>query len=856
MGDVQHRIADGWEAAPAPVPDEIGPDRLGGLQWVPAQVPGTVAGALRDAGLWHPGDDRDLDGEEWWFRTTFVKPSDESEEAILRLDGLATLCEVFLNGERVLVSDSMFERHEVEVGALLRDENNLAVRCRALTPELRRSRSPRARWRTKLVTEGNLRFVRTTLYGRAPGFMPGPPPVGPWRSVSLELRRRLALDDLRLRAELDGTTGKLKVQAHVRALGASNPGPAALELTGPSGLFSAPLDVRTTDSGFVISGELAVPGVAPWWPHTHGSPALHETSIVVELPDEPIRISTGRVGFRTIAAGGAPGHEIERDGLDLHVNGVPTFVRGAVWMPQDPIGFAPSAHSVRATLERVRDAGMNMVRVPGNACYEDETFWDLCDELGILVWQDFMFANFDYPIADDGFQAQVTAEARDVLGRLAGRPSLAVLCGNSEVEQQVAMLGLDPALGRGELFGELLPSLVEEAAADVVYVPSTPCGGDLPFRTNRGIANYYGVGGFFRPLSDARIADVRFAAECLPFANVPDDDVLEELFPDGDFAVDHARWKAGVQRDAGASWDFDDVRDWYLGELYGVDALSLRRSDPQRYLELSRAVTGEAMAEVFGEWRRQGSPCRGGLVLWLRDRVPGAGFGVLDHRGEPKAAYHHLRRILAPLAVWTTDEGLGGIDVHAANDTPEPFAGVLRVALYRDFELVVDEAVEEIVLPPQSAVTRGVEEILGRFVDVSWAYRFGPPGQDVIVASLERDRDSRAEPVSRSFRFPAGRPLTTEASDRLRLESSARLDSAGRYALSLSSGRLVYGVRVQAPGFEPDDDRFCLEPGGERLIRLRPHTAESVFTGAELAALNLSGKVRVGSLDGHEPARP
>ncbi len=139
----------------------------------------------------------------------------------------------------------------------------------------------------------------------------------------------------------------------------------------------------------------------------------------------------------------------------------------------------------------------------------------------MLVWQDFMFANLDYPIADPSFRELVQDEARAVLAQVAGRPSLAVVCGNSEVEQQAAMLGLDPRLGRGELFAELLPRLVDEAGTDAVYVPSAPTGGDLPFRPGRGVANYYGVGAYLRPLEDARRAGVRFAAECLALRQHP-----------------------------------------------------------------------------------------------------------------------------------------------------------------------------------------------------------------------------------------------------------------------------------------------------------------------------------------------
>ena len=197
------------------------------------------------------------------------------------------------------------------------------------------------------------------------------------------------------------------------------------------------------------------------------------------------------------------------------------------------------------------------------------------------------------------------------------------------------------------------------------------------------MANYYGVGAYLRPLEDARRAGVRFAGECLAFANVPDEP---------------AAATAGVPRDAGADWDFEDVRDHYLALVFGVDPVSLRSAEPDRYLELSRAVSGEVMAEVLGEWRRAGSPCQGALILWLRDLAPGAGWGVLDHRGEPKVAFAHLARALAPVAVWSTDEGLGGVDVHVANDRPGALAARLRVALYRGFEQLVDEVVVELEL--------------------------------------------------------------------------------------------------------------------------------------------------------------
>jgi beta-mannosidase len=746
-------------------------------EWIPARVPGTVAGALRDAGL--PAED--LDGSEWWFRTRFARPA--GGEHVLCLDGVATVSEVLLNGVVVDRCDSMFATRHVDVAAQLEDDNELVIHCLALAPLLAQRRKPRARWRTQVVADGNLRWFRTAILGRAPSFAPGPAPVGPYRPVRIEAPAAVA--DVRLRARLAGDDGVLSVA----------PG------------------YEIEAGGRRAAGELRLPDVARWWPHTHGEPVLH--AVRVHAGGE--LVAEQAVGFRSVAAGPRPGHDLLADGLDLHVNGVRVFARGATWTPTDPVGLAPGRDELRAALEQVRDAGMNIVRLPGTGCYEQTAFHDLCDELGILVWQDFMFANLDYPIADPAFAETVEREARQVSGRLARRPSTVVLCGNSEVEQQVAMLGLDPALGRGELFGELLPRVAAEAGSDALYVPSAPSGGAMPFHPGQGIAHYFGVGGYRRPLSDARLAGVRFAAECLAVANAGDgDDAL------GD-----------PPSDRGTDWDFADVRDHYLGALFGVaDPAALRAADPERYLRLSRAVSGELMSELFGEWRRAASPCGGGIVLWLRDLVPGPGWGLVDHAGRPKEALRHLRRALAPVAVWLTDEGMNGMAVHLANDRPEPLAARLRISLYRGQEVRVGEAIEDVTVGGHETVTRNVEGALGRFVDVSWAYRFGAPQQDVVVTSLERDDQLLAQ----AFRFPAGRPAEAEPADQLGLE--AHLDGE---VLLVSARRLVYDLRVHAAGSEPSDDAFCVEPGGTRRVLLWPAPEQ----GVTLTALNLDGELAV-----------
>lgn len=794
----------------------------------------------------------DPDAGDCWFQAELPAfAAFPGDEIVLRFDGLATLAEVWLDDEPILHSESMYLAHEVVVGDRARPGGRLVIRCRALGPELAAPRRPRARWRTRIVRDNGLRWFRTSILGRAPGFAPGPPVVGPWQPIWLEIRRRIVIEQLRVRTYLHGDTGVLRVFASIRTLEPVEVSRVRVVVDGPSGRHEA--DLELAGDGTLAHGELRLEDVARWWPHTHGLPTVHAVTLQVALSDGAvIEVDAGRVGFRTVAAGPGPVHDLAADGLDLHVNGVQVFARGAVWTPLpdgDPAGWTAA---LDATLAAVCEAGMNMVRVPGIGRYESDAFHDRCDALGIMVWQDAAFANLDYPFGDPVFAASCRAELEQLMDRIGGRPSTVVVCGNSEIEQQVAMLGLPSDAWRDPFFAETLPAVVATAESDAIVVPSAPFGGDRPFVTDRGIANYYGVGGYRRPRSDARRAAVRFAAECLAFANVPDDSTIARMLPDAprDVVVHHPVWKAAVPRDNGSGWDFEDVRDHYLAET-GVDPAALRSADHARYLDRSRAITGELMAELFGEWRRPGSPCGGGLVLWLRDLAPGAGWGVLDDLGAAKVAYHHLRRALAPIAVWLTDEGSNGVAIHVANDRPVTLDASLRIACYRDGELPVASATIDLDVEAHAAITLDAETLVGRFIDASYAYRFGPPGHDLIVASLERAVPDGPELLSQSFLFPVGRPRRLESADGLGLRGCAEGTADGGLDVVIRTRRVVDGVRLLVPGFVASDDAFAVEPGGARRVRLHPvpvaARTEASSSGAIgwMTALNVDGRVPI-----------
>jgi beta-mannosidase len=803
-------LSQGWRVAPAKAGQLQGPVDLeaGALDWCPAVAPCTVASALRAASKWNVDARVDFDASDWWWRCDFdADPCEVPTARRLRFGGLASLAEVWLNGQPILRSDDMFLEHEVAVDGLLREHNELVVCCRSITEALK-ARRPRPRWRTRLVDAQQLRWLRTTLVGRIPAWTPHAAPVGPWRPVSLEDRTLLAGIRADVRARLEGGTGVVEVVLELEVTGEHAPDRVVVRV----GDVSSELAHHPGDAlqRYVARGSVRVPGASRWWPHTHGAQPRYAAQAVVSLGGPEAVVDLGAVGFRHMEVAG-------RDGFGLRVNGVDVFARGACWTPLDVVSLGATSEEYRSTLQAVRHAGMNMVRVSGPFFYEDDAFYDACDELGILVWQDYAFANMDYPGDDPGFVATVAREAACFLDRTQTAASLAVLCGNGEVEQQAAMMGAPRDSWRSPLFSKTLAEASAAARPDVPYWPSTPSGGALPFVSDAGTAHYFGVGGYLRPLEDARRANVRFATECLAFANVPDTAMVDELMKDGGLPPQHPRWKARTPRDAAAGWDFDDVRDHYLRSLFGVDPLALRYSDVPRYLALSRVTTGEVMAATFAEWRRAGSDCRGALVWFLRDLWPGPGWGLLDATGRPKAAYHYVRRTLQPTAVLLVDEGLNGLDAHAINDGAEALDVDLRVAFFRG-DATVAEGKRAVTVGARSAVRVRVAELLEHFIDATYAYRFGPPSHEVAVATLV-DR-STGTVHGEAFHFPGGPPSVREAD--VGLEAVATPAESGVWTLAVRSRRFAQSVELEVRGYEPDDNYFHVAPGTSRRVTLRP----------------------------------
>lgn len=810
-GERVQALGEGWSLATT-APGAIGtPTCLGSItDWISAPVPGTAAQALRDAGSWSLDAPTPLHDRDVWYRLRFTGEGPRT----LRLGGLATIAEIWLNGERLLGSDSMFVEHAIDVA--LRGDNELCLAFRALHPTLA-TKKGRGRWRTRLAEPANLRFARTTLLGHMAGWCPPVHAVGPYRPIELVERAcPLIVKHVDLRTRVEGRDGVATIEIAAEWADGAQPA-ASIEI----GDQRAPL----TWSDGRLRGELRLADVALWWPHTHGAPDLHDAHLKIGN----IVLDLGHIGFRTVAVD----RGIDGKGFALKINGERVFCRGAAWSSADIVSLSGTRATYEPWLRAVRDAGMNMIRIGGTMLYESDAFFALCDELGLMVWQDFMFANFDYPASDPAFLDNVEREAAQLLDRTQANPSLTVLCGGSEVEQQAAMLGLARGSWDNLIFTDVLPRTVAQRRPDVPYVRNAPTGGALPFVASEGVSHYYGVSAYLRPLDDARRAEVRFAAECLAFANVPERANVQALMGDQIAAVGHhPRWKSAVPRDQGVGWDFEDVRDHYLSTLYGVEPARLRTEDPDRYLRLSQAISGEVMEAVYAEWRRGGSSCAGGLVWMLQDLRPGAGWGVIDSAGAPKPCWHALKRAFRPVQVTLTDEGVNGLAVHLLNETATSIDATLSFACLRDGTTPVARASRELTLAPRSSLELSSAELLPGFFDVTYAYRFGAPQHDATVATLS-DRATRAT-IARAFHFPIeGLPCRVD----LGLRADIVSDDGG-WALRLGTRRLARGVHIEDGAFRAEDEWFHLAPGEERIVRLKPRGASGAVPDGEVHALN------------------
>jgi beta-mannosidase len=642
----------GWEfASPAWLDASGKGSKLGfsNLEWLPAQVPGHVhLDLLRQGVIADPFQGRAelgcqwIDEAAWSFRKHFRFSADASlPRQLLRFAGLDTVCRVWLNGEQLAAHDNMFLPLEIELTGRLKDgDNELRIDFESAA---RVGRERRARF---LGEEGlpddvarfdERAFVRKAQYMFAWDWGPRLTSVGIWRDVSLvEFQARLS--DVRVQQKhLPGGEVELRIDSVIDA-GEAVGGQKVLHRV--EGLATPIADGQSV--------RLRQPEL--WWPAGLGAQKLYRVDSFL-LPAgasaseahavRALDTRSQRIGLRSFRLLREP--DAQGESFEFQINGKPLWAVGANWIPDHSFPSIVDRARLRAQLGRALDMNMNMLRIWGGGVYESDDFYELCDELGLLVWQDFPFA-CSYVPDGDAEQAVLRVEAEANIRRLRNHPSLALWCGNNENLTMWHSKWGRPAPQPPRYYGQplydgTLPAAVQQFDPERPYIASSPIGGETANDGDIGDQHYWDVWHGRGDWKYYKDSTARFASE-FGFASAPGRAAWRRIFA-GD--------PEGLQRDVRdpiARWHDKTGKgyDTYLGY---VELHYPASRDLEEFSYYSQLNQRDALRFGIEHFRRS-KGCRGSLIWQLNDCWPVQSWAVLDSEGTYKAAAFELRRLYAP----------------------------------------------------------------------------------------------------------------------------------------------------------------------------------------------------------------
>lgn len=763
---------------------------------------------------------------DWEYRTRFDAPSNalQAARSDLVFEGLDTYAEVWLNGEKLLDADNAFRTWRLPVQGRLRAKGNelrivLHSPIAKLLPQVQAMPHKLAGnypspYGDEPPDAMSANFARKPGYHYGWDWGPRYVTAGIWKPVVLQSWNAVRIDNLQLRQ--DRVTEARADIAAVASLDAVRNGAVELRLwqTAPGGKRSLAAGRRVDLRAGANRIELPVHVDRPqrWFPNGYGAQPLYRYELEVGDGKDTIAKTTARTGLRSI--------ELRRDPDDkgrsfyFAVNGIPVFAKGANTIPFDMFQPRVTKAQLRRVLQSAVDANMNFLRSWGGGYYESEEFFDLADELGLLVWQDFMFGGGMQPAYDDAFRANVVAEARDQVRRLRNHPSLALWCGNNEEEiawkywgQGKALKEADPGFadrvwqGYVQLFGTDLRQVVREEGGGIAYWASSP-GDDLAEVANTpasGDMHYWEVwGNPAHPPSTYLEITPRFMSEyglqAWPVQRTIDAFARRE---EQGFATPvieaHQKFMAGKGNERLMK---------YVDDEFG------QPKDFGAFVYLSQAAQAEGIG-LAALHHRASRPFTMGSLYWqLNDVWPGASWSSVDWFGRWKALQFHARRFYAPVAVAALRSAGGRTAVSLLNDRTQAVRGELRLRLMSlDGKVLRDER-REVELAPLSAAKAG---------DYLDADLLG--GADPATTVAVFDLRTGAEPASRAVVY--FRPAKAMHWLDPGLRAQLRRDGAG-YALELHADKLARGVWIDFGDADVDlaDNALTLLPGEILNVRL------------------------------------
>jgi beta-mannosidase len=655
-------LHDGWQVAEAPEGlDGAALTALPGDAWLPAAVPGTAHGALLAAGRIpdpfygrNELDVRWVAERRWVWRLGF-DAGELAEREELVFEGLDTYCTVWLNGERLLQSDNMFVPHRVDVRSRLKPGRNELLLC--FEPALAEARKVEAVHGKRALWNGDSARLHARKAQYHFGWDWGPELItcGPWRPVRRDSgSARIA--DLQCRSEVDvaGRAATLHVAAQLVGAGTR----CTFELLDPEGRSVAS---RVVPAAGDASATLSLADARLWWPLGLGEQPLY--TLVAKLQDDDGQMlaeDTRRIGLRQLRLVQQP---VEGEaGLSFHfeVNGQDIFAGGANWIPDDNLLERITPARYRERVAQAAAANMNMLRVWGGGIYEHEAFYEACDELGILVWQDFLFACGLYP-ANTEFQSSVRAEAEAAVRRLRHHACLALWCGNNEdymIAESQGLAGPGIPAERFEarvIYEKLLPEVCAALDPDRAYWPGspfTPGDADAVKSSDMTVGDRHSWEVWHQqmlPYQNYGEVQARFVSEFGMQSN-PSLALFETVLPEEERFPESrtVQW----HNKAGSAAGPDGHRRL---AVYLADNLRVGPTLAE-HVYATQFVQAEAMRVAYQDfrrrWQRPGARAVSGALVWqLNDCWPVTSWALIDSSGTVKPAWHAVRRALSTLAV-------------------------------------------------------------------------------------------------------------------------------------------------------------------------------------------------------------
>ena len=659
--------------------------RVGVGRRFPATVPGCVHTDLLNAGAIEDPFYRDNElkvkwvGEADWIYSRTFSAGDEvlaRDRVLLRCKGLDTFAVVTVNGREVGAADNMFRLWEFDIKpALRRGENRISVRFNSVLPYIRRRQSERRlpSWGGPNEVAGRA-WVRKEPCNFGWDWAPVLVTAGIWRAINIEAfdlpriaglhvtqeHSRSGAVILRVRADVEGAR-RSAAATHLRVTVLFQDKAVAHAV--------APVRGRAADAALTLRNPKL------WWPNGMGDQPLYcVVADLLDRDDHLIDNAFRRIGLRKF--------ELQREkdrwgeSFRFAVNGVPFFAKGANWIPADVFAARLGLGDYESLLRSAAGAHMNMLRVWGGGVYESEDFYNLCDELGLCVWQEFMFACSTYPAFDRAFLRSVRAEAEYQVRRLRHHACIALWCGNNELEQ--GLVGKEWSLERscmswrdyGKLFDKLLPGVVRRNDPERAYWPGsphTPCGDRSKYNNPTcGDAHLWEVWHGRKPFESYRTNLHRFCSE-FGFESFPEPRTVRSFTVPADRNATSYIMEQHQRSYIGNSTIFQYMLDWFR----------LPR-DFDSALWLSQILHGVGMKYAVEHWRRSMPRTMGALYWQINDCWPVASCSSIDYFKRWKALHYMAKRFYAPLLVsGVEDLKTGRVEAHATSDLLRACEGAL-----------------------------------------------------------------------------------------------------------------------------------------------------------------------------------